>query len=171
MVKRGNIFEQVIALDEFGDPVRFGDPGCGESRVDPQIQKWVDAFDAFEDGDKAALVALLKSGHPIPAVIVPHIGDLLERWDMVRPKHRMRIPSYRLTDNELKLHMANCEVDDLMSSGLVSLSDAIKEVAALYAEFGIKETVLSEYHGKRRGDDRRVKARGYPHKRRGPKQA
>jgi hypothetical protein len=132
----------------------------GEFIINPQLERWLDAIDDADGGDKSKLVALMKSGYPLPNVIIPHVGDLIDRWDWVRPKHRMRIPSYRLTDNDLKLNMANCEVNDLVASGK-SLSVAIKEVAALHEEHGIKETVLREYHDKRRSSARREKARSY----------
>jgi hypothetical protein len=157
-----DIFEQAVGIDATGRLIRLDDVGL--SRLDPQIKKWLDAINDADGGSKSKLVALMKSGTPLPEVIIPHIGDLIDRWDWVRPKHRMRIPSYQLTDNELRLDLANCEVNELLDGG-VSLSDALKEVATQYEEHGIKETVLREYHDKRRGHDRRAKARSYKRKR------
>jgi hypothetical protein len=144
-----------------GKLLKYGEVSSeGEFFINPQLERWLDAIDDADGGDKSKLVAMMKSGDPLPDVIIPHIGDLIDRWDWVRPKHRMRIPSHQLTDSDLKLNMANCEVNDLLASGK-SLSDAIKEVAALHEEHRIKETVLREYHDKRRSSARRAKARSY----------
>ena len=148
-----------LAKRGIGSLIQFGEQASdGEFSIDPCIQKWLNAFDAFEDGDKSKLVAVLKSGQPIPDVMAPHIGDLIERWNFVRPKHRMRTPSYQLTNDDIAMNRLNCELDDLLASSGKSLSVALAEIAA---SWGTKASVLREYHDKRRGPDRRVKARGY----------
>jgi hypothetical protein len=151
-------------LIQFGEPASsdYGDIGAGEFVVDPWIDLWLDAIDVCEYGDKSKLVALMKSGCPLPNVIVPHIGDLIDRWDLVRPKHRMRTPSYKLTNDDIAMSGACCDVDDLLSAGK-SLPDALAVVAV---GRGIKISVLREFHGKRRSPDRRAQARSYKHKRR-----
>jgi hypothetical protein len=79
----------------------FGEMVAGEIDIDPRVQKWLAAIDDAEQGDKAALVALLKAGS-LPDVIVPHVGDLIERcYVFKKPKHRPRTPSHRLTDKEI----------------------------------------------------------------------
>jgi hypothetical protein len=55
----------------------FGEMVAGELDIDPRVQKWLAAIDDAEQGDTAALVALLKAGS-IPDVIVPHIGELID---------------------------------------------------------------------------------------------
>jgi hypothetical protein len=156
-----NIYEQyavemTMGKGDIGRLVMFGDPvGGGEFVIDPVIERWLDAFDAFENADKSKLVALMKSGTPLPNILVPHIGDLLDRWTISRPNHRMRIPSYRMTDDDLKMNRANCEVDDLLEAGK-SLADALAEAAA---PDGIEISVLREYRAKRRSSERRAKAR------------
>jgi hypothetical protein len=48
----------------------------------------------------------LKAGS-IPDVIVPHIGDLIERcYDFKKPGHRPRTPTHRLTDKEIAMNAA-----------------------------------------------------------------
>jgi hypothetical protein len=144
--------------------IKFGEPddssGHVELVVDPQIESWLDAFDAFEDGNKSPLVALLKSGHPIPDVMVPHLGDLIERWGFVKPKHRMRTPSHQLTDTEISMITAGYEVDALLNAGK-TLSVAVEETAAAH---GVNAKSLHDFHAHRRGSDRRVKARSYRRK-------
>jgi hypothetical protein len=139
-----------------GRLITFGEPvSGGEFAIDPEDERWLDAFDAFENGDKSKLVALMKSGYPPHPMLLPHLGDLLDRWSVVRPKHRMRIPSHRLPDSDLKMNMACYDVDELLDEGK-SLPVALAEIAA---ECGIKISVLREFHAHRRGPDRRVKAR------------
>jgi hypothetical protein len=162
-----DIFEQfgdtvkhgIGALLKFGVPALadHGDISAGEFVIDPRIERWLDAFHAADGGDKSALVRLLKSGHPIPDVIGPHIGDLIERWDLVPPAHRMRTPSYRLTDDDIEMIAACSDVDDLVSAGK-PLSAALDKIAA---RRGLPISKLREFHSKRRGPDRRVKARAY----------
>jgi hypothetical protein len=82
----------------------FGEMVAGELDIDPRVQKWLAAIDDAEQGDTAALVALLKAGS-IPDVIVPHIGELIERcYVFKKPKHRPRTPSHRLTDKEIAMN-------------------------------------------------------------------
>ena len=155
-------FRQFLVEHGIGNLLKFAEPTSdGGFFIDPDIEKWFSAFEAFENGDKVALVALMKSGASIPDGVVPHLGDLIDRWDFIRPKHRMRIPSYQLTDADIAMNEMDCNVNYLVRSGK-ALADAIEEVAA---RWGIKETVLAEYHGKRRGPDRRVKARARAAKR------
>lgn len=147
-------------LIQFGEPTTPGNPYSFD--IPPQIDRWLDAIDAADEGDKSSLVALMKSGYPLPGVIIPHIGDLIDRWDLVKPKHRMRIPSHRLTDEDIALNAASCDVVDLVSAGK-SLSDAITKVET---EHHLPKGKLSEFRAKRLGPDRRVKARTYDAKRR-----
>lgn len=104
MSKGGGIDRLIL----FGEPILsgHGDTSAGEFDIDPRVKKWLVAIDDAEDGDKAALVALLKSGS-IPYVIVPHIGDLIERcYEFKKPKHRPRTPSHRLTNREVEMNAA-----------------------------------------------------------------
>jgi hypothetical protein len=159
--------EQIIS--EHGDwlnrLIQFSEPSASDETgfaVDPYINSWLDALDAADDGDKSALVALMKSGRPLPGVIIPHIGDLIDRWNLVRPKHKMRLPSHRWTEEDVAMNGACCDVDDLVSAGK-SIDDALIEVAN---ERELKMKTLSEYVAKRRGPDRRVKERTRDAKRR-----
>jgi hypothetical protein len=163
-----DVFEQFGAAmakrdGDIGRLLKFGDSGA----VNLRIARWLDVLDAFEeDGDKSMLVALMKSGQPIPDAIVPHIGDLIDRWNIVRPNHRMSIPSWRVTGNDLAMNAADCEVDDLVRLGM-GVSEAIAKVAA--AHDGLKASVLHEHRAKRRSPDRRIKARVHDAKRRAQK--
>ena len=141
----------------FGKLTADGDDIEVSQCVDP----WLDALVDFDAGDKSALVELMKSRYPLPDELRSHIGDLLDRWDFKRPPHKMRIPSYRMTTDELRMNSACAEVGDRLAAGL-SLDDAIAEVAA---GRGVNVTTLREYHAKRRGRHRREKARIYDAKR------
>jgi hypothetical protein len=85
----------------------FGEPTHdGGFDVNPCVVKWLVAIDEAEQGNKSALVALLKVGS-VPNVIAPHIGDLIERcYAFTKPKHRPRTPSHRLTDKEVAMSAA-----------------------------------------------------------------
>jgi hypothetical protein len=123
--------------------ILFGDDLRGEP--------WLDALEAFDRGDKSELVALLKSGYPIPPAIAPHIGDIFERYDFKRPAHTPRKPSYVLTDTDITLSFADAAVDDLMSKGWPQ-ADAIADVAN---KRGILVSKLSEHHAGRRRSQRK----------------
>jgi hypothetical protein len=107
----GNQLAKAGGIDRlllFGAPAssNHGSISAGEFVIDPQIEKWLVAIDEAEEGDKSALVALMKSGS-LPAVIAPHIGDLIERcYHFKKPGHRPRTPSHRLTDKEIAMNAA-----------------------------------------------------------------
>jgi hypothetical protein len=119
---------------------------------DPRNDVWLQALEAFDHGDKSELVALLKSGYPLPPAIVPHIGDIIDRYDFKRPAHTPRKASYVLTDTDIALNSANVAVCDLMSKGRLLLADAI---AAVANKRGIPVSKLSEYHAGRRRSQRK----------------
>jgi hypothetical protein len=180
-------------FEQFGNSIKgdihrlatFGVPNSsGESIIDPRTERWLDVLDSFEDsGNKSKLVAMLKSGHSLPDVILPLIGDMIDRWNLVRPKHRMRIPSHRVPANDIAMNMANCELEDLLNSGKpLSVADAAADIVAkhnerirtqidlgvLTEEDGRKRfltnSMLEEWHAKRRSPDRRIKDRTYKRK-------
>jgi hypothetical protein len=130
--------------------------------TDTCTNQWFDALDAFESGDKSRLVKLMKSFYPIPKNMRPHIGDMLDRWDFVKPKHRMRVPSHRMTDDEIDLYQAVSEVDDLLEAGK-SAAEALDEVAK---RRGLSVKKLKAGHAKQISRERRIKAREYDAKRR-----
>jgi hypothetical protein len=153
MTKRSRKSEILNPFEQYGDkhhrPARlilFND--------DPRNDVWLDALEAFDRGDKSELVALLKSGDPLPPAIIPHIGDAIDRYDFKRPAHAPRKASYILTDADIALNSANVAVDDLMSKGR-PLADAI---AAVANKRGISVSKLSEHHARRRRSQRK---RGY----------
>ena len=158
-----SIFEYLRAL-EVDRLMLFGKYSADDDliAVPQSVNQWLNALATFDAGDKSSLVNLMMSGYPLPNELLPHIGDLLDRWDFKRPPHKMRLPSYRLTPDEIKWHATCNDVDDRLAAGL-SLDDALAEVAA---GRGVNVTTLREYHAKRRGRHRRAKARMYDTKRR-----
>jgi len=79
-------------------------------------------------------------------MIIPHIGDVIDRHDFKKPAHKPRKPSYVLTDNDMALSSADAAVIDLMSKGC-SLDEAI---AAIANKRGISVSLLIEHHARRR---------------------
>jgi hypothetical protein len=154
MTKRGRKSdrksETLNPFEQYGDKHHRPDRSIlfdDDSRNGP----WLDALDAFDHGDKSELVALLKSGYPIPPAIVPHIGDVIDRYDFKRPAHTPRKASYVLTDTDIALNSADAAVDDLISKGR-SLADAIADIAN---KRGIPVSKLSEHHAGRRRSQRK----------------
>ena len=151
MTKRGNKDQEWNPFQQFGDKARparsilFDD---NDQRTDP----WLDALEAFDNGDKAPLVDLMKSGYPMPPAIVPHLGDLLRRYDFKRPPGAPRKPSYDLSAMDVKLNSADVMVDDLMATGEWLLDDAIAEIAT---KRGIPVSTLTEHHAGRRRSQRK----------------
>jgi hypothetical protein len=127
------------------------------SAVDPRIENWLDAIEAADSGDKSPLVVLLKRGTAVPGCILPHLGDLIERWEWRRPSHRMRVPSYLLTDDEIAMNAACVEVEELVAEGM-TVEQAVADVAHRH---NLNARTLAEYYAKRRSAERRVKARSY----------
>jgi hypothetical protein len=119
---------------------------------DSRNDVWLDALEAFDRGDKSVLVALMKSGYPIPSAILPHIGDAIDRcYDFKRPAHAPRKPTYIMTDTDVALNSADVEVGDLMRDGW-TLADAIANVAN---KRGLPASKLSEHHARRRRSQRK----------------
>jgi hypothetical protein len=150
------VFDRVLL---FGQRTAGGDD---DVEVPHHVDAWLDALEDFDSGDKSTLVNLMKSGNPLPDELLPHIGDLLDRWAFKRPPHKMRLPSYRMTRDELEMSNACAGVMDLLAAGL-DLDAALTDVAAKH---DVTVAKLREYYGKRRGPDRRAKARKYDAKRR-----
>jgi hypothetical protein len=137
----------------------FADRACRPERTilfdddDVRTDPWLDALEAFDNnGDKAPLITLMMSGYPMPASIVPYIGDLLDRYDFKRPPGAPRKPAYTLTATDVALNSADAAVDELMATGEWKLPDAVAQVAA---QHGIPVSKLNEHHAGRRRSQRK----------------
>jgi hypothetical protein len=119
---------------------------------DQRTDSWLDALEAFDNGNKAPLIDLMKSGDAIPPAIVPHLGDLLERYDFKRPAGAPRKPSYEMSEIDVELSSADAAVNDLMATGQWTLEDA---VAAIAKRRGISVSKLNEHHAGRRRSQRK----------------
>jgi hypothetical protein len=151
-MKRSKKGQDRNPFQQFGDkayrPARtilFDDD---DSRTDP----WLDALEAFDNGDKAPLIDLMKSGYPMPPAIVPHIGDLLERYEFKRPAGAPRKASYDMSETDVALNSADAAIDDLMATGKWKLPDAVAEIAA---QRGIPVSKMNEHHAGRRRSQRK----------------
>jgi hypothetical protein len=144
--------------------ILFSKPAYDEGglEIDTCTAQWLDALDAFEGGDKSRLVILMKSGYPLPKHMLPHIGDMIDRWKIVRPAHKMSMPSHQWTDDDVAMYAADCDLNDLLKAGK-PFEVALKEIIAKH---GVKESKMRAYHAKRIGPERRAKARVYDAKRR-----
>jgi hypothetical protein len=80
MAKRSKPPRKQQRRDYISDVLMFGSPTPdGDVDVDPVTARWLDAIYDADNGDKSALVALLKSGKMPPDGILPHVGDFIER--------------------------------------------------------------------------------------------
>jgi hypothetical protein len=86
-----------------------------------------------ESGDKAALIALLKSDEPLPPVARQWIADLLSRYELKRKRRgRPRTPNYDRSDAEALLLLAMQRYRGLREEGL-GQSEAIEQAAQSYS--------------------------------------
>ena len=136
----------------------FANEACRPERTilfddeDVRIDPWLDALEAFDNGDKAPMIELMMSGYPLPKSIIPCIGDLLDRYDFKRPSGAPRKPAYTMTAVDVELNSADAAVDELMATGEWKLPDAVAEIAA---QRGIPFSKLNEQHAGRRRSQRK----------------
>jgi hypothetical protein len=91
-------------------------------RPDP----WLEAIETVDRrGDKAALIALLKSGEVPTPEQLKHLADLLERHQLTRWQGQQATPSYDVTKDEQQLHRAVKEVRDLVKRRDKSVAEAL----------------------------------------------
>jgi hypothetical protein len=109
-------------------------------------------------GDKAPLVALLKSDRELPPDGRAFLADLIERYELRRPAHRQRAPAYDRTPAESRLAQAKESVQAYRTSGM-SVKDALAKAAK---EHSIGENTLVNSWSGRRGSSRRKKKRHPP---------
>jgi hypothetical protein len=122
-------------------------------RPDP----WLEAIETVDRrGDKAALIALLKSGEVPTPEQLKHLADLLERHQLTRWQGQQATPSYDVTKDEQQLHRAVKEVRDLVKRRDKSVAEALGQISK---SSGIEENKLTNAYGGRRGSYNRLKER------------
>jgi hypothetical protein len=129
-------------------------------RLNPpkRMEGWLGALlDIDKRGDKKRLLQLLRCKTPIPAEARWHIADLLERYELHRPRGGRATPSYDRSPAETLLEAAN-EAVSLREEGQ-TLDAAIEENARLY---GVDPKKLRKYRAGKRSSSRRMKKRRFP---------
>lgn len=119
---------------------------------DPDSAAWYAAFEAVDKhGDKTALLALLGAGKQPPLTVLPHLRDLLERYNLKRRRGKQRTPSYNRTSRQAMMELALASVRAAVRHGM-----SVKKAVDKYAGNGITEETLSLAYSGRHGGMRRV---------------
>jgi hypothetical protein len=130
-------------------------------RLNPpkRMEAWLSALlDIDKRGNKKRLLQLLRSKTPIPAEARWHVADLLERYELRRPRGGRTTPSYDRSPAETLLEAANEAVSRSREEGQ-TLNAAIEEHARLY---GVDPKKLRDYRTGKYFSARRMKKRRLP---------
>jgi hypothetical protein len=120
---------------------------------------WIDTLEHIDrNGDKEPLLALLRSEREPSRDVRVYLADLLERFELARPRHRPRSPAYDKSDAETRLALAKEFVRNIRTSGM-SFKDA---VAIAANDWSIDENTLANYCYGRHGSSRRREKRHPP---------
>jgi hypothetical protein len=120
------------------------------------IQPWIDALWAIDhNGDKAPLIELLKSNKPVPEDAMFLVGDLLARYQLIRPPGGLTTPAYDRSRTEMWLIWAAASVRKHIKDGMTP-DEAIKLAADTY---GVTEGTLRVYLAGKYGSAQRMKKR------------
>jgi hypothetical protein len=112
---------------------------------------WYEALVAIDQrGDKKPLIGLLQSGQPVPPSIAFYIGEMLDRYALVPPSNRPRLPGYLRSADQVKLIAAVIEAHRLVHQDEVPLVDAGESKLS-------EETLRSAYLGQHGGLQRAMR--------------
>jgi hypothetical protein len=103
-----------------------------------------------EHGDKAPLLKLLRGSGEQGDY---YLADLLERYDLQRPRNRQRTPAYDLTRRERIIALA-CNSIRNRPDGVSVAAAIAEEVQLCKQNFGVTistDALEAAYHGKRGG--------------------
>jgi hypothetical protein len=101
-------------------------------------------------GDKAPLLKLLRSTGKQRDV---YLADLLERYDLQRPRNRQRTPAYALTRRERIITEACHSIHD-RPKGVSVAAEIEEQVKLCKQDYGVTisaDALEAAYHGKRGG--------------------
>jgi hypothetical protein len=117
-----------------------------------RLGPWIDAIEQIDrHGKKGPLMALLRSQL---GEVGKYLADLIDRYELVPPKHRPRTPAYDRSKAEAKLGLA------IETVRIYCKSMPVKEAIAKAAEeFSLEENTLANAYQGRRGSSRRIKKR------------
>ena len=122
---------------------------------DEHNRDWYKAFEAIDKhGDKIKLLNLLRSKSPLDSNMRFFLADLLQRYELKRPRGRQSVPAYDRSDKEAILHIIKDNIRRRPKE--MSLDKAIEREAQNF-DLGV-ELVSNHYHG-RRGSSLRLKKR------------
>jgi hypothetical protein len=103
------------------------------SSVGAELQPWIDALLAIDEGDKSKLRGRLLSDTPIPTQARHHLVDLIRCNELGNPKNNLPTPLYKFSDHVSKLARAKEAVRYLRKyEKHKSLDSVIEETARNY---------------------------------------
>lgn len=120
------------------------------------IDQWVTALQAIDKrADKKPLLNLLKSDRDLSKDVRLYLADLLERYELKKPKHRPPTPAYDRTDADAMLLTGVQRTRDYVNSGM-SVKDALAKASK---QSCIPLELLGNAYEGRRGSTRRMRTR------------
>ena len=135
-------------FEEYGKSARYNLSSMILFDLDnnPRLEDWIAAIyaiDVSNGANKAGLVELLNSTRDQRDML---LADLIDRWDLVKPRNRPRRPAYMMSDDDIALSSACGAIEGLREEGL-SLNDAITRVTK---ERNISRSKLEDFRARRR---------------------
>jgi hypothetical protein len=133
---------------------------------DTSADLWIDVLDDIDNAQddaernrqKQRLVDLLKSDHELSPLARYYLADLLERYNLKRPKGGRKVPAYDLSEIERRVALAISQVKN-RDKKKVTLAEAQRRAADSYR---ITLRSLKSAYEKPRGSARRMKERHRP---------
>ena len=123
------------------------------------IQPWIDALRKFDQcADKGPLLELLKSERSLPKEARWYLADLLQRYNLKRPRGWRTTPAYDRSQGEAKLIWADESVRGSIKKG-ENVDSAIELAARVY---GVNSETLRLFRAGKHSSARRMKKRRSP---------
>jgi hypothetical protein len=145
-VKQGPDIPDILDRAAWWLPANDEDPRCLED------EDWLLALACIDEtGDKAPLVALLKSDVPLPSIPREWIADLLDRYELSRKRGKPRVPIYDRSESETALIKAKRCYAEARQDGL-GQEAAVKWAAK---QWGLPVATVRNAVQGRRGSSRR----------------
>jgi hypothetical protein len=122
-------------------------------------QEWIEAIEAIDvKRDKSKLIGLLRSDSPLSRSARHYLADMLERYQLKRPRGKQRTPAYDRSDAEAMLLLAKEAYREERHQGR-SPKEALATAAKRYH---LVPDVLKAAVEGRRGSSRRARKRNGP---------
>jgi hypothetical protein len=118
-------------------------------------QDWIEALEAIDvRGDKSRLIELLRSDMPLPDSSRRYLADLIERYELKRPRGGRSTPAYDRSGAEAMLLLAKEEIEYERRHNGKTTKQAIDEVAKALQ---LNSEIVRNFIEGRRGSSRRAK--------------